>query len=78
MAKAYRASGTGCGVTASTPREAAAAFFNTWPNKRKCDIVEGESDGGFFSVRYGRASEGEWPQSWKDVTKKTLDSLLGD
>lgn len=77
MAKAYRASGTGCGVTASSPREAAEAFFSQWPNKRKCNIVQGEVEGGFFSVRYGRASAGEWPESWKEITKNKVPALPG-
>lgn len=74
--KAYRASANGgFGVTDITPRSAAAKFFETFPAKRKCDVIEGEADGHFFTVKYGRRSAGDWPQSWKDVTKKTLLEL---
>ena len=75
MSKAYQAYATGASVTRDTPREAAKAFFEAFPNKRKCNVTEGETDGLFFTVAYGRSSEGQWPQSWKDVTKKTVDQL---
>lgn len=74
--KAYQASANKHGSrTAETPRAAAAAFFEAFPKARKCNVIEGESDGRFFTVRYGRASCGEWPQSWKDITRKSCDSL---
>ena len=73
--KAYRASATGCGATAATPKEAAEKFFNTFPTKRKCNIIEGKADGNFFTVAFGRASEGQWPEQWKDVTKKKVSQL---
>ena len=73
--KAYRASATGCGVTSYTPKAAAEKFFSAFPNKRKCDIIEGETDGQFFTVAFGRASEGKWPQQWKNVTKKQASDL---
>ena len=73
--KAYRASAAGCGVTAETPRQAAEQFFAQFPNKRKCDVIEGEADGHFFTVSYGRNFEGKWPQSWKGVTRKTIGEL---
>jgi hypothetical protein len=70
--KAYRASAKGgFGVTATTPRDAALAFFANWPTKRKCSIVEGETDGTFFSVTYGNP----WPKYWPDVTPKTAANL---
>jgi hypothetical protein len=72
---AFRASAKGSGVTSDTPQKAAKLFFDTFPTKRKCDIIEGATDGYFFTVTYGRSSAGEWPQSWKDVTKKTADNL---
>jgi hypothetical protein len=75
--KAYRASATGCGATAETPKAAAEKFFTMFPTKRKCDIIEGQTDGRFFTVTYGRASVGEWPQYYKAVTKKTADTLPG-
>mgnify|MGYP006393176841 FL=1 len=63
--KAFRASAAGgFGVTADTPRQAALALFDKHPEKRKCDVIEGEADGHFFTVAYGRASEGKWPKSW--------------
>lgn len=70
--KAYSADGH---VTAETPRNAAMAFFATFPKKRKCSVIEGTSDGHFFTVAYGRQSAGQWPTSWKDVTKKTAAYL---
>ena len=73
--KAYRACGTeGCALE-NTPRAAALAFFTKFPTKRKCDVIEGTYDGLFFTVSYGRVSEGQWPASWKNVTKKTLIEL---
>ena len=39
------------------------------------DVIEGEADGHFFTVAYGRASEGKWPKSWKNVTRKTISDL---
>lgn len=62
---AYRASSKHGGRTASTPREAAIAFFEAFPKARKCDVVQGTTDGAFFTVAYGRRS----PPSWKDVKK---------
>lgn len=73
--KAFRASGTDGHVTEATPKKAAQKFFEQFPTKRKCDIIEGQADGHFFTVAYGRASEGKWPQSYKDVTKKMIDGL---
>ena len=69
--KAYQAYSSRGQVTAETPCDAAAAFFDKFPTARKCDIVEGEKDGAFFTVAYGRIS----PKSWKDVTKKTAATL---
>jgi len=73
--KAYKAYSKHGHVTADTPRDAAQVFFNTFPSARKCDIVEGEHNGDFFTVTYGRASLGEWPRQYKDVTKKTVSTL---
>ena len=73
--KAYQAYGTDSRATASTPRKAATAFFERFPNKRKCTVIEGETDGQFFTVHYGRKSEGKWPSSWRDVTKKMVSEL---
>ena len=72
---AFKASATDTGnVVRETPRQAAQAFFEKYPNKRKCFIIEGK-DGFFFTVTYGRYSEGKWPSSYKDVTKKMVDTL---
>ena len=73
--KEFQAYAKGNTVTAPTPRAAALAFFERFPDKRKCNIIEGKTDGHFFTVTYGRASEGQWPQSFKDVTKKTATAL---
>lgn len=72
---AYRAYSKHGARSAETPRAAATAFFEAFPNARKCDIVQGETDGQFFTVKYGRASVGEWPTHWKEVTKKTAPTL---
>ena len=73
--KAYQAYAANLKTTAETPRQAAAQFFTKFPNKRKCSVIEGETDGHFFTVYYGRASEGKWPSSWKDVSKKMVNDL---
>lgn len=75
MSKAYQAYGTAGRVTKSTPRQAATAYFQQFPTSRKCDVVEGEQSEHFFTVKYGRASNGEWPKSFKAVTKKTANDL---
>jgi hypothetical protein len=73
--KAFQAHAKGGSVTATTPRAAALAFFERYPNRRKCSITSGEADGHFFTVRYGRASLGDWPQTWADVTRRTAVDL---
>lgn len=62
----------GAKFTANTPRAAAEGFFSKFPDRRKCRVTEGEYDGFFFTVTYGR---GQWPQSWKDVTRKSAADL---
>lgn len=70
--KAFQAYATGgIKVTKETAREAAVVFFDQNPGKRKCNVVQGELDGHFFTVKFGRTS----PQSWKDVTKKAAQDL---
>ena len=76
--KAFKAYAKEGHVTADSPKAAAILFFATYPSKRKCNVIEGEYDGLFFTVRYGRASAGEWPQSFKDVTKKAAELLPAD
>lgn len=78
MTKAYQAYAKGCTVTASTPYEAAARFFEKFPQRRKCDVTGGHTDGPFFVVKFGRHSNGEWPARFKDVTKKTMETLPRD
>ena len=73
--RAYQAYAKGDHVTAATPRDAAEAFFVKFPQRRKCNILSGTTDGECFTVRYGLARNGEWPESWKDVTKKTIGDL---
>lgn len=72
---AYQAYGNAGKVTAETPREAAQAYFDTFPGSRKCNLIEGTIDGPFFTVVYGRKSEGQWPQAYKDVTNKMVAGL---
>jgi hypothetical protein len=73
--KAYQAYGKAGRVTKPTPRQAALAYFDQWPTSRKCDVIQGETDGNFFTVKYGRASNGDWPESFKGITKKTASEL---
>lgn len=72
---AFQAYGNGSTVTRGTARGAAEAFFKENPTKRKCNVIEGEVNGNFFTVTYGRKSDGQWPQSFKDVTKKQVQDL---
>lgn len=73
---AFQAYATGgIKVIRPTAKEAALAFFEQNQGKRKCNVIQGTTDDHFFTVKYGRVSEGNWPQSWKDVTKKTALDL---
>lgn len=71
----FRASAEDCGVTAESPKAAAQAFFAQFPRKRKCSIREGTVDGRFFTVIAGRTPEGRQALSFKDVTKKGIETL---
>lgn len=73
--KAFQAHAKGNTATAATPRAAAEKFFKNFPTRRKCSVIEGEENGIFFTIKYGRKSQGEWPQSWKDVTPRTVADL---
>jgi hypothetical protein len=76
MIKAYRASAKdGSAITKESPRAAALAFFERFPDKRKCNVTEGEIDGAFFVVKIGRLSNPSWPSRWENVTKKTAPGL---
>lgn len=72
MINAFKAYSKQGHVTATTPAEARDLFFATFPKARKCDIIAGTRDGQFFTVAFGRASLGQWPTSFNDVTKKTV------
>lgn len=75
MSTAFQAYGKAGRVTADTPRAAAVEYFARFPASRKCNVIEGTQDGPFFTVSYGRASEGKWPSSYKDVTKRAAAGL---
>lgn len=70
--KAYKAYGTRGHVTDDSPKKAAKKYFDTFPDSRKCDVIEGEYDGLFFTVKFGRVSSGEWPYSVKTLLKSRL------
>jgi hypothetical protein len=65
-------------VYADSPRAAALAFFEANPARRKCNIVAGVIEGAFFTVSYGCASNGEWPESYRDVSRAQAESLRGN
>ena len=69
--QAYAAQGS---VTAATPREAAQQFFTKYPNRRKCDVVEGTHDGQCFTRVVGLRA-GNRTVAFYDVTKKTAADL---
>ena len=73
--RAFQAYGPAGQRTASTPRAAARAYFDAFPRSRKCSVIEGESDGPFFTMKFGRASHGEWPRTFPAVTPKGGDAL---
>jgi hypothetical protein len=76
--KAYQAYAKGgFKVTAPNPHDAAFMFFKQFPNKRKCNIIEGNQEGGFFTITYGISLQGQWPKSYKDVTRATIRDLIG-
>ena len=72
--KQYQAYAKGDTAFGDTPRAAACAFFIKYPARRKCSVIEGVSDGGFFTVAYSREA---WPYSAKDVTKQMVEQLPG-
>lgn len=73
--KAFQAYGNAGKVIRDTAPDAAVAYFEQFPNSRKCNVIEGTVSDNFFTVRYGRASTGDWPKSYKDVTKKQAAEL---
>jgi hypothetical protein len=70
--KAYRAYASQAGVTAESPRAAAAKFFGSFPKKRKCNVIEGETDGAFFVLRLSRLTAS---RRWDDVLKSQVAGL---
>lgn len=72
--KAFQAYADGARVTAETPRAAAVKFFATFPNRRKCNVTEGEVDGAFFTVRLSLVANGG-SRLWKDVRKSQAPTL---
>ena len=72
--KAYQAWAGDIRVTDKSPRGAAMRFFAAYPNKRKCNVTEGTSDGQVFTVKYNLHPR-QGPAYWPDVTKKTLETL---
>lgn len=58
------------GPAMDTPRAAALAFFERYPMKRTCSIVEGYTDGmRWISVPLKH-------KYWRDVTAKQINELL--
>lgn len=55
-----------------SPKQAATRFFEAYPNKRKCNVIQGYVDGNAFIVAY---SATKWPQSYRDVTKHSAANL---
>lgn len=68
---AFQAYAKGDRATADTAFDAARIFFERFPNRRKCNLIEGTTDGKFFTVVYGKGAG----RSFKDVTKKTAENL---
>lgn len=60
-------------VVKDTAYTAAVAFFEAFPKARKCNVIEGKDDGFFFTVEYKPNNP---PKSFRDVTRKTLCTLL--
>lgn len=74
--KAYKAYGAqGDCASKSTPKAAAEAYFEKYPSSRKCDVVEGTTDGVCFTLACHIARPDKRPQSWKGVTKKSASQL---
>lgn len=74
-ATSFRAYGKPGYVTRNTPKEAALAYFAEFPTSRKCDIQEGMLDGVFFTVTYNLHVGGVKPLRFKDVSKKTANTI---
>ena len=75
--RAYQAWAGDIRVTDKSPQGAAQRFFAAYPNKRKCSIAEGTSNGSVFTVNYNLYRGAEVP-FWPDVTKKMVADLPGE
>jgi hypothetical protein len=75
MTTAYKAAGKAGHVTRATPRDAATAYFESFPTSRKCDVQEGKREGGMFTVSFTLTDKATWPARWENITKKTVASL---
>lgn len=73
--KEFQAYGKAGSANATSAQLAAKLYFEKFPSSRKCNVIQGKTDGHFFTVTYGKNSDGEWPLSFKDVTKKSLSGL---
>ena len=77
--KAFQAHASGgFSVTRPTARQAAVAFFEQFPNKRKCDVIAGTTDGRFFTIQVQLCKRSGGPKRWTDVTQKTAHDLPND
>ena len=64
--------GSVTGPSLRTPRDAAHAFFERYPHKRVCSVVEGEL------VHQTFRSQPRVHKYWRDITRKMVDQLLPD
>ena len=74
---AFQAYASGDCCTRETAREAATEFFAQFPNRRKCNVTEGKIEGDFFVVALSSNPKVRG-RSFKDVTKKMVDTLPTD
>lgn len=73
--KAFQAYSNHGRATRNNARAAALAFFEAFPKARKCNVIEGESSNGFFTVTYNLRETGKRAQRWDDITKKQVQTL---
>ncbi len=77
---AYRAIGNtymDCGQSAATPRAAAESFFQRFPRKRKCTVLEGVLERGRFVQIYSLINDELSHASFVGVTRKSMLDLPG-
>lgn len=70
----FQAYGTGGAVSAESAVAAAQLFFHTFPDARKCDIVQGTKEGGVFVP----LTPAETRQRFYGVTRKTLEAVFSE